>query len=110
MDEGVTLCPIAFGGYVPVTTLSPSILLATTLPVLSIRSPGVRVKSGVTSTEAGVIVISLSFIPLIGFFLNVTVHVGADGMLNFTSSPVTLFSSRSKPSSLSALYHAPLLP
>ena len=94
MDEAITLSTMTFEGYVPVTVLFSLILIGITLPVLSIRSPGERLNSGLSTTDSRVIVNSLSLAPSGTFLSNVTVHVGADGMMNFTS-PVILFLSRS---------------
>ena len=99
---------MAVGGYFPIIVTSSLILLGITLPVvISMTLSGERLNSEVTSTEAGLIVKSLSLAPLGMFFLNVTVHLlVVSDMLNFTLSPVTLLSSISKPPSLRALYHA----
>ena len=103
---------MAFEGYIPVTFTFPLILPGITLPdVLSITLSGERLNSGVSTTDSREIVISLSLAPAGVFLLNLTVHVGSDGMMNFTSSPVTLFASRSNSSSpTTALYHALSLP
>ena len=112
MDEAVTLSPMAVARYSPVTIVSSLMFSTFTLPLdASTVLSGVSVKSGVTVFVFALTVNSLSLAPSGMFLSNVTVHVGADGILNFTSSPVILLSSISNCSSpTTSLYHALSLP